>query len=65
MRKKLLVKFFGDTLYKLLFHQPCKIQQFDARNGILFQIKVLLSNIKETVLASCFIKVAARPSFTR
>ena len=31
---------------------------------ILFQIKVVAGNIKETTLARCFIKVTTRPSFT-
>ena len=36
-----------------------------AGNVILFQIKVNARSIKETTLARYFIKVTARPSFTR
>ena len=42
-----------------------KFNKFDARNVILFQIKLLVRNIKETMLARYFIKVTTRPSFTR
>ena len=42
-----------------------KFIEFEAGNGILFQIKVFGRNIKETTLARCFINVTARPSFTR
>ena len=42
-----------------------KLRKFDAGNVILFQIKVFGRNIKETKLARYFIKLTARPSFTR
>ena len=42
-----------------------RLSKFYARNVILFQIKVNARNIKETTLARYFIKVTARPSFTR
>ena len=42
-----------------------RLIKFYARNVILFQIKVNTRNIKETTLARYFIKVTARPSFTR
>ena len=38
--------------------------EFDVGNVILFQIKVSGRNIKETALATYFVKVTARPSFT-
>ena len=42
-----------------------RFSKFDTGNVILFQIKVFARNIKKTVLARYFIKVTARPSFTR
>ena len=42
-----------------------RFSEFDSRNVILLQIKLFGRNIKETTLASYFIKVTARPSFTR
>ena len=39
--------------------------KFGAGNIILFQIKVFLRNIEETMLARYFIKVSARSSFAR
>ena len=42
-----------------------RFNEFYAGNVILFQIKVNARNIKETTLARYFIKVTARPSFTR
>ena len=42
-----------------------KFSKFNARILNLFQIKVFSRNIKETTLVKCFIKVTARPSFTR
>ena len=42
-----------------------KFNKFDAGNVILLQIKVLARNIKETMLARYFVKVTARPSFTK
>ena len=42
-----------------------RFSKFDTGNVILFQIKVFAGNIKKTVLARYFIKVTARPSFTR
>ena len=44
---------------------PARLNDFDAGNVILFQIEVFARNIKETTLARYFIKVTARPSFTR
>ena len=42
-----------------------KFSEFDAGNMILFQIEVFGRNIKVTTLTRFFIKVTARPSFTR
>ena len=42
-----------------------RFSKFDSRKKILFQINVFGRNIKETTLAKYFIKVTARPSFTR
>ena len=42
-----------------------RFREFDAGNGILFQIKVFARNIKETTLERHFIKVITRPSFTQ
>ena len=42
-----------------------RFSKLDSGNMILFQIKVLARNIKETTLAKYFIKLTARPSFTR
>ena len=42
-----------------------RFSEFDSRNVILFQIKVFGRYIKETTLIRYFIKVTARPSFTR
>ena len=39
--------------------------KFDAGNVVLFQIKVFGRNIKEPTETRYFIKVTARPSFTR
>ena len=64
-RKRNIDYFFGDTLRKLILLQLWKIQQTNSGNMILFQIKVFGRNIKETTLAWYFIKVTARPSFTR
>ena len=41
-----------------------RIREFDSQNMILFQIKVFGGNVKETILARCFIKITARRSFT-
>ena len=65
MEKGILVIFFGDTLHKLIFYRLCKIQQINAGNLILYQIKVFGRNIKETTLARHFIKVIARPRFIK
>ena len=53
--KGILAIFFIDIVHRLTY----------AGNLILFQIKVNARNIKETTLARYFIKVTARPSFTR
>ena len=58
----MLVNFYVDTFHRLIYHQLCKR---DATNVILFQIKVSARNIKESTLRRYFIKVTARPSFTR
>ena len=42
-----------------------RFSEFDAVNMVLFQIKVFTRYIKETTLEGYFIKVTARPSFTR
>ena len=42
-----------------------RFSKFDSRCVILFQIIVFGKNIKETTPARYFIKVTARPSFTR
>ena len=42
-----------------------RLSGFDDGSVILFQIKDFARNIKKTTLARCFIKVTARPSFTR
>ena len=42
-----------------------RFSEFDASNVILFRITVFAINIKETTLVRYFIKVTARPSFTR
>ena len=48
------------------FSTSCaRFSEFYAGNVILFQIKVNARNIKEINLARYFIKVTARPSFTR
>ena len=39
--------------------------EFDAPNVILFQTKVFAGNVKETTLATYFVKATARPSFTQ
>ena len=61
--KGILVIFFVDTV---LFTTSCaRFSVFYAGNVNLFQIKVNARHIKETTLATYFIKVTARPSFTR
>ena len=58
--------FFLKILFKGLFTTSCaRFSVLYAGNVILFQIKVSARNIKETTPASYFIKVNARPSFTR
>ena len=42
-----------------------RFSAFYGGDVVLFQIKVNARNIKETSLARHFIKVTARPSFTR
>ena len=42
-----------------------RFSELDARNVILLQIKAFVRNIKETMLARCFIKVTVHPSFTQ
>ena len=65
IEKGILVIFFVDTVHRLIYHQLCKIQRALCPERYLFQIKVNARNIKETTLAMHFIKVTARPSFTR
>ena len=64
-RKRNIEYFFGYNLLSSLTTSSSRFSEFDIRNVILFQIKVFGRNIKETTLARCFIKVTARPSFTR
>ena len=47
------------------FLEILRFSNFDAGNVMLFQIKVPGKNIKETTLARFFVKLTARPSFTR
>ena len=42
-----------------------RFSEFDSWNVILFQINVFGKNIKETMLAKCFRRVTACPSFTQ
>ena len=53
------------ALISSFFNSSAKFSKFDAGNVILFQIKIFGRNIKETTLGKYFIKVTARPSFTR
>ena len=55
----MLVIFCVDTLQRLIY------TKFYGGNVILFQIEDFARNIKEATLAKYFIKVTARPSFTR
>ena len=41
-----------------------EFSEFDSQNMILLQIKVFGRNIKETTLATYFLKLTARPTFT-
>lgn len=45
--------------------RSAKFTEFDSRNYILFQIKGLSRNIKETQLPIQFVKVTARPNLTQ
>ena len=42
-----------------------RFSEFDSQNVILFQIELFNRNIKEATLPRYFIKVIARPTFTR
>ena len=59
----MLLTFFGDNPHKLIY--LARFSKFNSGNVALFQIKVSGRDIKETILAMCFIKVTARSSFTQ
>ena len=63
--KGILVIFFVDTVQGFFSTSCARFNVFYAGNVILFQIKVNARNIKETMLATYFVKVTAHPSFTR
>ena len=65
IEKGMLVNFFEILCIGSFTTSSAKFNKFDAGNLILFQIKVFVKTIKETTLAMYFIKVTARPSFTR
>ena len=65
IEKEISVNFLEIFFVRSFTISSARFSEFDSRNVILFQIKVFGSNIKETTLARYFIKVAARPSFTR
>ena len=65
IEKEISVNFLKIFFVRSFTISSARFNEFDSRNVILFQIKVFGSNIKETTLARYFIKVAARPSFTR
>ena len=48
-----------------LIASSARFREFDVRNMILFQFKIFGRNIIEIALARYFIKVTARPCFTR
>ena len=52
-----MVFFIGFTA------SPTSFREFDARNAILFQIKIFGRKVKVTTLARFFIKVNVLPSF--
>ena len=63
--EKGILLIFLQILFIISFTSTARFSKFYAGNVILFQIKVNARNIKETMLAKYFIKVTARPSFTR
>ena len=63
-RKRNIGKFLEIFFIRSLSTRSARLSEFDAGNMILFQIKVLGRNIKETTVARNFIKVNARPTFT-
>ena len=60
-----MVNFLEILFISSFLISSAKFSKLDAGNVILFQIKVFGTNIKKTALARYFIKVTARPSFTR
>ena len=65
IEKEILVFFLEILFISSFTTSSARFSEFDAGNDILFQIKVLARNIKETMLANYFIKVTPWPSFTR
>ena len=65
--KGILVIFFEILFISSFFTSSAKFSEFDAKNVILFQVKVYGRNIKGTNLAKNFIKVTLKfhKSFTR
>ena len=67
IKKGILVNFLGDTLHRLIFHQLCK-NSANLMPGTWFysKSKFSLEIIKRLLWQGrYFIKVTARPSFTR
>ena len=64
IEKLILVIILGDYLFNYFITSFRRFRKFDARNAVLLQIKVFDGKMKETIIATFFLKVAARPAFT-
>ena len=65
IEKKILVIFLEIVFISSFTTSSARFSEFDAGNVVLSRINLLARNIKEIALANYFIKVTARPSFTR
>ena len=65
IEKEILVNILKILFVSSLTTGSAGFNEFDGGNMILFQIEVFGRNIKVTTLTRFFIKVTARPSFTR
>ena len=63
IEKEILIFIFEILVISSLTTNSAKFNEFNAGNVI--QIKVSDESIKRTTLERCFMKVTARPSFTR
>ena len=64
IEKLILVIILGDYLFNYFITSFRRFRKFDARNAVLLQIKVFDGKMKETTIATFFLKVTARPAFT-